>query len=322
MVLGSNMHCAAACDDNFAEHFCVMAYSLLKKNPEFQLHLIGLDLNERSLAMIRSLSDDHGFIITHHEASRNALSHLKTNHHLPTAAWCRLLLPSLLPDDVDRVLYLDCDLIVLENLKELETIDLNDKAVALVPDYASKAHWPEFLGLLELPLDGTYYNSGVMIMNLSYFRQHDLADKILGFAVENPEKLTLMDQCAINAVLRNDIFPLEKHYNFAPNVGLIEEEQPRIVHFMGLKPWQRNPPLASVLYLDIRSAISQIEKVEWLKAVDKKRVRQSWFKYLRRRVRFFYRPEKWLERRNDLKNYRYLKNSFLPKMLPTFESEK
>jgi len=303
------MHCAATCDNDFAEHFCVMAHSLLTRHPTYCLHLVGLELSEQNQTMIRSFASAYNFNIVHHAASRDALAGLKIDGPFPLTTWCRLLLPSLLPERVKRVLYLDCDVLILGDLSELARIDLQDKAAALVPDYASKDYWRGYLATVGLPVETTYYNTGVMMMNLEFFRRHGLADTALEFALHNPERLTFLDQCALNFVLKDNIFELDGKYNFAPYSGLMEDVEPRIVHFMSVKPWQQKPPLCSILYQRERSKITSLTEDAKLQRIDADYVDSVRLKYLRRRLRFFYREKKWRHLCNDIQNYRYIERN-------------
>ena len=101
-------------------------------------------------------------------------------HYGNIMMYARLLLSSMLPN-LDKVIYLDCDLVVCKDLKSLWETDVNDMAVAMAPDL-----WYQDKGTLSrLGIDnGKYLNAGVIVMNLDYWRENDIRNKLLSFIAE------------------------------------------------------------------------------------------------------------------------------------------
>lgn len=98
------------------------------------------------------------------------------NRHLSKAAYFRLLIPDIL-EEYDRCIYLDCDLIVHGNLKELYDTELGECYLAGVKDCHIIADTPyeeEHQRMLGLPARDRYINSGVIVMNLKKMRQDEL----------------------------------------------------------------------------------------------------------------------------------------------------
>jgi len=150
------------------------------------------------------------------------------------AIYYRLHLASILPNEVDKVLYIDCDTIILDSIHELFKIDLQNYVVAGVPDIVSRRHCRR-LGTKQ------YINSGVMLMNLSLWREKKIADQCYDWLNTNPDLARLGDQCAINAVNDGAIKILESKWNgyVAPQWKLSRNPvNPSILHFItGDKPW-------------------------------------------------------------------------------------
>ena len=120
----------------------------------------------------------------------------------------RILLPEVLPNDIDKILYLDSDLIVLSDLKELYDTPIDNYYAAMVLNHTLFIeNLKETEGIEEF---GYYYNSGVILINLPLWRQNNLSKQIIKYIQNNT--LELIDQDAINFVLQDHIKTL--HYKF------------------------------------------------------------------------------------------------------------
>lgn len=170
---------------------------------------------------------------------------------LHESAWYRVLFPEYLPAEVSKILYLDADTIVLASLKELFETDMSGHSVAGCLDPANfKA---ETFERLEYSPELKYICSGVLLINLDYWRQHNLVKRILDFAREHADRLRYLDQCAINFVCKDTKRILPLRYGImgcffsremCGQIGSREELRecltcPRIVHFAGNAPWKK-----------------------------------------------------------------------------------
>lgn len=185
--------------------------------------------------------------------------------NFPISIYYRLLLADILPETVHKVLYLDADIVVRHDLSDLWNTDLTGKALAAVSDqYAPD----EVCRRLGYPIEKGYFNSGVILFNLDYFRQHGITDKLISFIKTHPEQLGCPDQDTLNAVLHNEKIDLpiiynvqEGYYRIPPTIVMTEElnkaiHNPYIVHFStNNKPWNKHcrHPLRN-LYYEYRKA--------------------------------------------------------------------
>ena len=150
----------------------------------------------------------------------------KTN--LPTA-----YLRIFLPNDLNKVIYLDCDTIIEADLTELYNIDLGDKLIAGVLDYNMNSCRKFDLDYYQ------YINTGVLILDLEKLRNFNFKDKCLEFIKSFKEDLVYNDQDVINFVLKDNIFILEDKWNITPNPIKIKSlpiERKKIIHYAGSKP--------------------------------------------------------------------------------------
>lgn len=165
------------------------------------------------------------------------------------AASLRLLLPELLPE-LDKILYLDCDIIVRQDLAQLwEKTDLADNYLAAIYEAAIEGQAERFRALGCDP--AKYFNSGFLLMNLAQMREEKVSEKLLE-ACRVPY-LEFPDQDALNQVCQGRVLPLSPLYNsirtfFIPKYKadfvrqysepLWEQVQREAtIHYTGGKPW-------------------------------------------------------------------------------------
>lgn len=169
----------------------------------------------------------------------------------------RLLIDKLLPEYVNKVLYLDGDTIVRGNLDELWNIDLSNNVIAASIEPTVDKERKENLGLKGHP----YYNAGVLLIDLEKWRKEKIGKKILDFYKENDGRLFANDQDAINGALKGKINMLLPKYNFYNifyqypykflkklmndvqyfDYGQFQKcvENPTIIHYLGEeRPWR------------------------------------------------------------------------------------
>ena len=107
-----------------------------------------------------------------------------------------MIIPDLLPQNINKVLYLDSDLVVISSLEELYQVNLNDY----------------FLAVQGSRKTG-YFNSGVMVLNLQKWRNEKISTKVLDWARENKEKLRHWDQTALNHVIASNFVTIDRKWN-------------------------------------------------------------------------------------------------------------
>jgi lipopolysaccharide biosynthesis glycosyltransferase len=243
------MNIVCACDANYVPHMATMLLSLVENNRQHEIRVFvlcdgALPKEEKLAAMLRRYGAELSLI----PVDEALLRSLYVSLHVSKAAYARLLMGEVLPPEIDRILYLDCDLIIRGDLGELWDADLKDKTVGAVRD-VSDYSWHAKLGL---PPGAPYFNSGVLLTDLARWRKLGIGRQCLDFVRHHPERLTWWDQCALNLMLHEDWLPLDPRWNFqsmeigSVDYGLIRFKQLskpllneiRIVHFTTeLKPW-------------------------------------------------------------------------------------
>lgn len=167
--------------------------------------------------------------------------------HVSAATYLRLQLDQLISPNVDRLLYLDVDMIVSGTLRALWETDLGDNSIAAVPDTGVDPAL--FATRYDLP-SGAYFNAGLLLIDLAQVRASGTFRKTLQVITEQGTTLEYNDQDALNIVFRNNWQVLPNTWNFqrihlyAQPLYASEQEMgglPKITHFTGsLKPWDRD----------------------------------------------------------------------------------
>jgi lipopolysaccharide biosynthesis glycosyltransferase len=186
-----------------------------------------------------------------HEVADRWVKGLPIKGFTRKATWYRIFLDELLPD-ADRILYLDVDLLVMDSLGPLWQTSLDGYvlgAVSNVPELHEKPYTerPELEG-------DSYFNAGVLLLDLNAVRREGLGEKLRTFSVRNAPRLRWRDQDALNEVLHHRRLHLHPRWNcmnavvsfpwaaeyFDPSELEEARRRPAIRHFEGPsynKPW-------------------------------------------------------------------------------------
>lgn len=160
-------------------------------------------------------------------------------------AYYPLLLPDVLPDSEHRVLFLDADVLVLDDLTPLWRTDLAGAPLAAVPDMAiplvSSPRGLRDRRALGIPDAAPYFNAGVMLMDLAAWRTEAVAARAIDY-LRRAASVDFLHQEALNAVLWDRWRPLDARWNLISGLsgrfGHDLVDRPAIVHYAGyFKPW-------------------------------------------------------------------------------------
>ncbi|WP_271901449.1 glycosyltransferase family 8 protein [Limosilactobacillus reuteri] len=123
--------------------------------------------------------------------------------------YSRLFIGDVLDNSVERVLYLDCDTLILSSLKDLWNIDLEGNIIAALKDAFSKYYRKN----INLVNDDLMFNSGVMLIDLKAWRDNKIKEKVISFIRQCHGKVQQGDQGVLNSVLSNKTYALDPRYN-------------------------------------------------------------------------------------------------------------
>ena len=269
--------CAA--DDNYAKPLAVTLHSAasnLRVGNHLNVVLMDGGISESSWVGLKETLFDLPITIHVLQPDREEIKDLGTSHHITHTAYFRLLAARLLPDTIDKVIYLDSDVLVKDDLMELWDLDLKgnyclaaiDIACPFVDAYAAQKKYgtlksaiPHFAAVSpianwnELSLDGSahYFNSGVMVLNIARWRDESIDQKLLACLRDNEKYVWCWDQYALNVVFAGQWGELPSRWNQGfhvfeypdescspiPNNQFVEmRDNPALIHFTTeFKPW-------------------------------------------------------------------------------------
>lgn len=232
------IHIAITINEDFILPACVMLTSLLENNTKNQLHIHVLT-NSKSykLQLIKRTLKRYECVYTFHvldKAIEEKISKFSLSAHADFVNYYRIFFPDILDNSIEKILYLDVDMIINTDISELYNIDISNYALAAADEDNENA-----VHFLNIPFEYDYFNSGVLLMNLKKFREENLIQKISDFILANEEKLFSWDQDAFNAVLHTQRLALDHKWNVTLKVARkLKDTPPNIVHFTGMhKAW-------------------------------------------------------------------------------------
>jgi lipopolysaccharide biosynthesis glycosyltransferase len=159
-------------------------------------------------------------------------------------AYYRLLIPTVLPKIVDRCLYLDGDTIVQNSLEDFYNTSFDDKAFVVNEDMGEILFYhKERHPILNIPPQYKYFNSGVLLINLDYFRKNFDVKTIFDYIKNSSDKLKFLDQDVLNALFYDKVKFVDSFmYDYLEILVshlLVNDnmEKAVIVHFIQ-KPWK------------------------------------------------------------------------------------
>ncbi len=263
-----------ASDDNYAVHMAVTIASILKNaghGDNLLFYVLDGGISDRSKDKISRLKKIKDFFIEYIDCGAfNSHGFQLLLPHFSQTVYLRLRMADLLPN-IDKIIYLDSDMVVCSSLKELFEEDTGEYFISAAEDIGY--FWAHnAFGRKE---EKFYANSGVMVINLKLWREHSIGEKLYKFAGTTKEKLHFGDQDVINSVLKDKIKPLNLKWNVQTsffefynvlNHPLKREiikakKNPKIIHYITWKkPWNSYVPKRKLYfyYLNIAGFVSDL----------------------------------------------------------------
>lgn len=221
----------------------------MKNNNDVVVYIFQTDnLSDDSIAKIRELAKRFSSIVCNIKVDTKDIIDLPKKGW-PTEAWLRHVVMSLLPQDIERILYLDCDVIVTKSLSSFYNMDMKNNCYAATMDRplngacGEKRDEQRFekLGMTEKDV---YVNAGILLINLSQIRMSQYKQEdYWEYARMHAEDLLYPDQDLLNGMFAGKILICnESVYNFQINTYSFEEtkeylKKAKIIHYTSFRPW-------------------------------------------------------------------------------------
>ncbi|MFC3024241.1 glycosyltransferase family 8 protein [Vibrio zhugei] len=236
-------------DENYAAYCAVVIVSALEntQTPEqFHFHLITPQFESQTKEKLETLVMSYGGQITIYEADTTFFSEINIDlGRFGIGALLRLFMDRYLPESCEKVIYLDCDLLILDDLTKLWRCDLKGNAVGAVSDLCS----PTAFAKRESP----YFNSGVLLIDILKWKSDDVSHRAVSFLRDASHDIKYLDQDALNHLYCHQWTELNLRWNVQPAIYSAHDKgfdyldthevstviaKPAIIHFIGsVKPW-------------------------------------------------------------------------------------
>lgn len=246
------MNILVTLNSNYLKVLVVMLKSLAHSNKykKFDVYVMNDSLTKKDIEYLKENSFKNINIIDL-KVSDKEFNKSPVTKRYPKEMYYRILAAYYLPKKVDKILYLDPDLVVINKIDKLYNINLDNYY------FAAASHiW----GLLQtfnqirlrMRRENIYINSGVMLMNIKLLRREQDKQDVYDFIKKNKNNLMLPDQDVLSGLYANKILPLDPYaYNmtekllnqtyFMPHINTRWiEENSVIIHYCGKnKPWNK-----------------------------------------------------------------------------------
>lgn len=229
-------------DQNYLPHLAAAIHSILAHHApnDIAFWVVYNDCSEEALQTFRAaVCPARTSLLCDKKLSDQELF---VNRHVSKTTYQRLYLDRILPENINRYLYLDCDVLITGTLHELYNTILDECTIAASPEYDSAK-------LFDPEREVNYFNAGVMLVDRKIWRTRNTSEALAKYVRMNREKLRFWDQDALNGVLADEWKPVSPKWNltvpYFRNRKLMANHandevyaDMRIIHFnASIKPW-------------------------------------------------------------------------------------
>ena len=241
-------------DENYLPQLRVMLYSASLNNPgvNFRVFLLHRGFSAEQLSSLSRQLEALDMELRAVRVDERLFESAPVMKQYPQEMYYRLLAAQLLPEDMDRIIYLDPDILVINPLTPLWRLDMGGKLFAAAA-HTGMTELANNVNRLRLGTERNYFNSGVLLIDLASCRAEVEPEEIFSYVSEHADELVLPDQDVLNALYSSRILELDdalwnydarnfKNYLMRSN-GVADMEwvieNTAVLHFCGrAKPWK------------------------------------------------------------------------------------
>lgn len=212
--MNENLVIVYSSDDNYARHTGVSILSVLANNKHFKnidIYIIENNICEDNKIKINKIVQNYNRNIQYIDfLNYKSKLNLNMEWEISISAYARLFIGNLVPKTLDKVLYFDCDTIVIGQLDELWAIEFQeDEYIAGVIDTVSE----KSIKSIGMTKKDSYINSGMLLINLKKWREKEIQQQFINFIDKYNGKVNHHDQGVINGVLHTKCKILSPKFN-------------------------------------------------------------------------------------------------------------
>lgn len=197
---------------------CITSIFESNKNEKIRVHLITEGISLENKAKLQTTADKYNQLIEIHTVDADVFNEFPIADRFSKAIYLRFMIPQILSGDIDKVLYLDCDIVCIDSLNELWKTDLKDSYCGVCldcngDDIITRNRLNTYK--VHVTWDDVFFNSGVLLFNMKQWRKNKLAHQLIEFIDKYKDVCSLYpDQDALNCLFAGNITLLPLRYNF------------------------------------------------------------------------------------------------------------
>ena len=261
-------------DDRYVDKAMKMLFSLkLFNDCFFNVLIYYIDLSSESILKVKKFFKDNkiGKVNFYKYEIDTSLFPIYLDH-TSVETYIRLFVPFILSENIDKILYLDCDIICNGDITNLYDTDISNYYVAASvnkPPIGSEDFNIDMNINLGLPKDNKYINAGVLLINVKKIKEDYSIEKINNFISDKKEILIMQDQDIINKLFYKKIKIFSNIYNYQINSYSDDKINNKavLIHYSdSLKPWNSNytSKKKAKFYYDILKKLGKNDELEYL----------------------------------------------------------
>lgn len=230
--------------DNF---YAILIAALLRSLEEnhhssehIDFHIIDDGISTKFRRQLEDIIDPGKITIIWHKAKEIIPADLPIpidTSGFPLTTYLRVFSASIIPEHVDRLLYLDVDIILKDDISKLWNADIEGYTIGAVQDVAQTVdcEWGGIPNYKDLGLDPKtkYFNAGVLVIDVKRWRKENIPHQIISALIKYKKDVQLGDQYGLNVVFANKWKELDSKWNW---FAYQEDEHPSLIHFLDIKP--------------------------------------------------------------------------------------
>jgi len=250
------MDVLVAIDSGYIAPFKVLAASAVLNTPEIGIRFILMhsDIDAANISALHLYCDSIGADFVAIRIDEDAFGDVPVTRRYPAEVYFRLLAPHVLPSSLKRVVYLDCDMLVINSLAPLWNLDMEGNACAAA-SHSGDTGPIDALNQLRLDTDHPYFNTGLLVMELARAREVLSLEKLAECVEDLGRLIVLPDQDVFNACCGESTLALDDEvWNYdarkfvqyrAASLGEHDMDwvmgNTAVLHFCGpRKPWKKS----------------------------------------------------------------------------------
>lgn len=261
----SCMNILYTCDNNYIWLMGISMVSVFKNNPladDLCVYLIGDNVSDDNIRKLKKIAQDYSRKFEYIPLPELNIPESLYSERWPKSAYTRLFCAEILPKDVKNIVYLDCDIVVNDEISDIELYLKPDTVFGGVKDCVGKNYKTN----IGMKANDAYINAGVLVINVDLLRTINIYDRINIFLQKYGKIINYADQDVLNGCFcdRSSTLPLEYNlmtsvacwdYKYlsamrSPNVFYTQDEynfaksNPKIIHYttnmLTIRPWYSN----------------------------------------------------------------------------------